>query len=433
MIVSLSGVRGVLNADMTLADVARFADNFSAKVGANEILLARDTRRTGPTISKTVAAAAMSRGLKVLDCGVISTPALFRESRVSGRPAVMITASHNEPEFNGLKFIKAGRGITKDLLDLVSSPRSREPSEFGGGTSGRAPKPSYVEDLVNRFGERCCEGIRVAMDLGGGAAISHATKLFGMLGCEVDTINDAAGVFSRKIDPSIDDLLTLRHVVKERDCDIGLGFDCDGDRLVVVDGEGQKRSGDFMLTFAISELLEETKERKVVVSLDTTQAIDDVVEGSGGRVYRSKVGEANVVAVMDEVGARLGGEGSSGGLIDGQFNYCRDSLLAAVAIVRALKRKGYRAFERVPSYHQERVTVRVSKLKAQKAFRTFAAKYSGADMTDGVKVSLSRRSWVLMRASGTEDLVRVSAEAETAREAQDNAKAFASKLSELSR
>src|SRR5208337_4445002 len=133
---------------------------------------------------------------------------------------------------------------------------------------------------------------------------------------------------------------------------------------------------------------EETGEKKVVVSLDTTQAIDDVVRKAGGRVFRTKVGEANVVGVMGDVGARLGGEGSSGGLIDGEFNYCRDSMLAAIVIIRALRQKGRGGYESVPVYHQERVAVSVSKPKAQKAFKTLASKYRDADMTDGVKIML---------------------------------------------
>ena len=433
MIASLSGIRGILNVDLTLEDVARFAGNFARTAKSDEILVARDTRSTGPAISRAVAAAAMSRGIKVLDYGVISTPALFRESRVSGRPAVMVTASHNEPEFNGLKFILEGKGITKLVFDAVTNPGTGLPEGFGAGTIRRALRPTYVEDLVRRFGAGSCEGVRVALDLGGGAAISHATRLLRMLGCELCSVNDAAGVFSRRVDPVSDELTVLRRLVRERGCDIGLGFDCDGDRLVIVDAAGRKRNGDFMLTFAISELLEETGETRVVVSQDTTQAIDDVVGRAGGHVFRSKVGEANVVGVMGEAGARLGGEGSSGGLIDGEFNYCRDSMLAAIVIIRALRREGRKAYESVPVYHQERVAVSVSKPRAQKAFRSLAAEYDDVDMMDGIKIGLSRRSWVLVRASGTEDLVRVSAEAETAREALQNAKTFAARLVELSK
>ena len=433
MIASLSGIRGILNVDLTLEGVAHLAGNFAQTAGSNEILIARDTRSTGPAISKTVAASAMSRGVKVLDYGVISTPALFRESRVSGRPAVMVTASHNEPQFNGLKFVLEGKGITKQVFDVVMGPDTRQPEGFGAGTIRRALKPTYAEDLIQRFGAGSCEGVKAALDLGGGAAVSHAEKLLRELGCEVYSANDAAGVFSRRVDPVADELTILRRLVRERGCDIGLGFDCDGDRLVIVDAAGRKRNGDFMLTLAISELLEETGETRVVVSLDTTQAIDDVVGRVGGDVFRSKVGEANVVGVMSETGARLGGEGSSGGLIDREFNYCRDSMLAAIVIIRALRRKGRRAYESVPVYHQERVAVSISKPKARKAFRSLAARYDDADTTDGIKIRLSRRSWVLMRTSGTEDLVRVSAEAETAREALRNAKTFAAKLVELSR
>jgi phosphomannomutase len=433
LISSLSGIRGILNVDLTLEDVAHFTRNFARSTGSNEILIARDTRSTGPAISRAVASAAMSVGVKVIDYGVVSTPALFRQSRVSGKPAVMVTASHNEPEFNGLKFILEGKGITKQIFDVVTGRDAGQPEGFGAGTIRRAQKPTYVEDLIQRFGTDSCEGVRVALDLGGGAAISHATMLLEKLGCETYSVNDAAGVFSRRVDPVTDELIVMRRLVRRRGCDIGLGFDCDGDRLVIVDASGRKRNGDFMLTFAISELLEETGETKVVVSQDTTQAIDDVVGRAGGRVFRSKVGEANVVGVMSDIGARLGGEGSSGGLIDGEFNYCRDSMLAAIVIIRALRRKGLKAYESVPVYYQERVAVPVSKPKARKAFRALAAKYDDADMTDGIKIRLSKRSWVLMRASGTEDLVRVSAEAETAREALRSAKSFAAKLVELSR
>jgi len=433
MIASLSGIRGVLNADLTLGDVGRFAGNFARAVGSKQVLLARDTRATGPAISRAVAAAVMSKGSGVLDYGVISTPALFRESRVNGMPAIMVTASHNEPEFNGLKFVVEGRGISKQVLDAVLAPSVGPAGNFEAGRIKRALRPTYAEDLIARFGRRSCEGTKVALDLGGGAAISHAPKILRSLGCEVSSVNDAPGIFSRRVDPVADDLVILRKLVKEKDCDIGLGFDCDGDRLVIVDAAGRKRSGDFMLTFAISELLEETGEMKVVVSLDTTKAIDDVVKKTGGNVFRSKVGEANVVGVMGEMGARLGGEGSSGGLIDGGFNYCRDSMLAAIVIIRALGKKGRKAYDSVPTYHQERTTVSIPKSRAQRAFNAMASKYRDADTTDGVKVMLPGGSWVLMRASGTEDIVRVSAEAKSAREAFKNAKIFASKLVELSR
>ena len=431
MIASLSGIRGILNKDLTLAEVARFAENFGIATGSRDFLLARDPRSTGPAMSKAAAGALMSLGATVHEYGIISTPALFRESRTKKLPAVMITASHNEPEFNGLKFLVDGAGIGKDLFDRVTTGSARR-GEFVQGALKAEHRPTYVEDLVARFKEGSCEGMKVAVDLGGGAAISHTVPLLRRLGCEVGSINDTYGVFNRRVDPVADDLVVLRKMVKDRDCDVGLGFDCDGDRLVIVDSAGKKRTGDFMLSLALTEMIAETGEGKVVVSVDTTRAVDDVAGKLGCTVYRSKVGEANVVGLMKEHGARLGGEGSSGGLIDGSFNYCRDSMLAALSIITALKKTGRKFYGSVPVYHQERVALALAKAKALKGIKRLAASHKDADTTDGLKIHLPDRSWVLLRPSGTEDVVRVSAEAPSAAKAKKIVGTFSRRLRELS-
>jgi phosphomannomutase len=433
LIASLSGIRGILNEDLSLAEAARFATNFGVELGAKEFLLARDPRSTGPALSRAVAGGLMSLGAIVFDYGVISTPALFRESRTRSRPAVMVTASHNEPEFNGLKFISDGKGVDGEVFEAVVGERKPRKESFHAGVLKPVHRSSYVDDLVERFGAGSCEGVRVALDLGGGAAIPHAMPLLRKLGCEVVSVNDSLGVFNRRIDPVADDLGLLRKFVRQEDCDVGLGFDCDGDRLVIVDSSGRKRTGDYMLTLALSEMLATSEQKTVVVSVDTTIAADEIVKEAGGRVHRSKVGEANVVGMMEQKGARLGGEGSSGGLIDGSFNYCRDSMLAALAIIRALKGKGRGFYDSVPVYNQERVAIGIPKAKAQRGIRKLVAEFDNADLTDGLKIALSRRSWVLIRPSGTEDVVRVSAEAETADKVAQISKRFAKKITELSR
>ncbi len=431
MIASLSGIRGILNEDIALTDIARFASNFAEATGGGEFLLARDTRRTGPAISRAVAAEFMASGGTVLDYGVISTPALFRESRVKGVPAVMVTASHNEPEYNGLKFIAGGAGIGKVMFEKVVGKRLSGGRQFSQGRLIRPVRPCYVDSLAEMYGEGSCAGMNVAVDLGGGAAISHAVPLLRRLGCQVTSINDAYSVFTRTVDPVADDLGLLRRTVKAKGCAIGLGFDCDGDRLVIVDSSGRKRSGDYMLTLALRRLMRETGESQVVVSVDTTQAVDDVAREAGGKAFRARVGEANVVRVMREKGVRLGGEGSSGGLIDGEFNFCRDSMLAALAIIRALRDDGDSLYSSVPEYHQERVALRMPRAKAERAFKALARRYDHPDLSDGLKVALPRRSWVLMRPSGTEDVVRVSAEAPSAARAKSIAREFARKLGGL--
>lgn len=433
MIASLSGIRGKFGADLGPEDVPGLTGSFGRAVGSHEFLVGRDTRTTGNAMARAAIAGLLALGGTVYDYGVVSTPALFRESRLRNLPAVMVTASHNEPEFNGLKFIVGGAGAGKELFDSIVSRSKQEPGELPGGAVRRVPRTSYADDLVDRFGAGSGEGVSVAADFGGGAAISHAVSILSRLGCQVTTLNDAPGVFSRRVDPVADDLALLKRTVREKRCDIGLGFDCDGDRLVIVDSEGKKRTGDQMLTLALSDLLRERGEKKVVVSMDTTRAVDDVAEGLGCRAYRSKVGEANVVAMMNEVGTSLGGEGSSGGLIDASFNSCRDSMLAALAIIRALKKQGRKFYESVPSYHIARTAVQVPRSKVRKAMKSLAREHPGGDATDGLKVALPKRSWVLVRPSGTEDVVRVSAESTTAQKAEALAASFANRLKGLSR
>jgi len=432
VVASISGIRGILNQDFALADLVGWVRNFASLTKSGEVLLARDTRRTGDVIRRSVVGRLLASGSDVTDYGVISTPALFRESLRLGKPAVMITASHNEPEWNGIKFIVNGRMIDEGQLSYIFSGdgSSHDPGE----RMVRArPHSRYDDDLLDRFGERSAEGVKVALDLGGGAAIVHAPSILARLGCEVTSLNDTPGVFNRTIDPVSDPLTLLQKVVNRKECDIGLAFDCDGDRLVILDSEGRKRSGDFMLTLALAQILPTMKAKKVVVSVDTTQAVDELVKGFGGKVSRSKVGEANVIQSMAEVGSTLGGEGSSGGLIDTSFNYCRDSMLAAITIIKALARKGSRAYDEVKSYHQTRTALKAPRKKALAGIKRLQRKYPEAETVDGVKIWLSRRSWVLLRPSGTEDSIRISAEAASEKESQDIVKSFSKKLQELSR
>jgi phosphomannomutase len=431
-VASISGVRGIFNRDLLPAEVVAYAKNFSSITASPEILVGRDTRPTGELVVRLIKGALLESGKGVVDYGVLSTPALYRESRLRERAALMITASHNEPEWNGIKFVLNGRGVVQDEFDLILKPR-RKVSPGDWATAARpGPQPSYNRDLVAAAGEGSCDGVKVAVDLNGGAAVAHAPAILKALGCDLTVIGGTPGIFSRTIDPTSDGLELLTRTVREKGCDVGFAFDCDGDRLVLVDSEGSKRTGDYMLTLAVRELLPELRDRVVVVSTDTSQAIDDVVSEMGGRTVRSKVGEANVISKMTEEKAEIGGEGSSGGLIDGRFNLCRDSMLAAITIVKAIRRRGGRALGQAPSYHQVRLKAALERKNAGAAIRRLQKENPDADMLDGIKISVSDRSWVLIRMSGTEDVVRVSAESRSEEEAQQLADSYMDRLRRLS-
>jgi phosphomannomutase len=427
-VTSTSGIRGIFNFDLLSEGMVEYAENFVGLLEARELLIARDTRATGPIASRAVTSAVLGMGTDVIDYGIISTPAIFRESRRNERPAVIVTASHNEPEWNGLKFVVNGRGINQSEMDEVLRKGKKRKEVPVPGSSRIAEGFTYNEELVRIVGKGSAQGVKVVLDLNGGAAIEHAPNVLRALGCEVHTIGDSRGLFTRIIDPTVDPLDMLCKTVKGRGADVGFAFDCDGDRLVVVDSDGKKRTGDYMLTLALKEAFQTLNEKDVVVSVDTTQAIDEVVKEAGGRVFRAKVGEANVMERMAENGVRMGGEGSSGGLIDSSFNNCRDSLIAAALIVGALKKKGKKAYGQVKSYEQARVKMEMPRKKALEAMKRLAKEQPDADTLDGIKLRLSDTTWVLIRVSNTEDVVRVSAEAPNMKEAENIAHSYLGKV-----
>jgi phosphomannomutase len=432
VVASISGIRGIINEDLFPRDLAGYVRSFAELATSDLFFVGRDTRRSGQTIDRIVCGTLASAGARVIDYGVISTPALFRESRLAEVPAVMITASHNEPEWNGIKLILAGRGIAQAGMDTVLASKKKQGQKaMTSGTVTHRNKSSYNGELIEMAGIGSGDGVSVAIDLNGGAGIPHAPVILQGIGCNAKALGGTMGVFSRTIDPTNDSLHLLTETVKDEGLHAGFAFDCDGDRLVLVDDKGEKKTGDFMLALAVKKLLPEREKKSVVVSVDTSRAVEDVVTKLGGKVHRAKVGEANVVSKMVEEDISLGGEGSSGGLIDGSYNYCRDSMIAVTALVKAMKKSGSRIFDEVPSYEQVRLKVPFERKKALVAIKKLQKEHPEADTLDGLKIETSSKSWVLIRASGTEDAIRVSAEAKTLEEAEELADSYLNKVKRL--
>ena len=430
-ILSVSGIRGVFNEDLPASDLLRYVRSFVKLSGRGEFLLAKDTRPTGEALRRIVASAILRDGANVVDYGVISTPALFRESRKSGRPAIMITASHNPPSWNGLKFIRNGTGIGKKEFESLVQAKVVPPGKILSGRN-RKSTANYDADVLRTQSHAAGSGVKIVLDLGGGAAIMHAPTILRSIGCTVHTIGDTPGIFERTIDPTADPLEALSKIVIDTSADIGFAFDCDGDRLVVVDDEGKKRSGDLMLAMALMVVLSERPSSNVAVSVDTSLAVDEIVERAGGKVFRTPVGEANVLEGMVANQARFGGEGSSGGFIDGEFNNCRDSMVAATALIRGLKRWGKKLYSQPRTYHQTRLRLEIPRSRGAAVVKKLVKESEEAETLDGIRVRLSRESWVLVRPSGTEDIVRISAEARSKKEADEIAETYVKKVKRLS-
>lgn len=429
LILSVSGYRGIVGYDLNPIDLMRIAKSFGIFIKNGSCAIGRDTRNSSVMISKAVIAGLLEANCNVLDFGIVSTPALFKEVARRGlEGGLMITASHNPPEWNGVKFIVRGRGIFEEELSNLLKLNS---SISKIGTYSNVPS-RYIDDLISYIGKDSCSGLRISLDLGGGSGSLFIPKLFKEIGCKVLTFNDSPGIFSRIIDPIEDELKYLSEIVLKNGLDAGFAYDCDADRVAIIDDKGRKLQADFTLMLCLKYLMENTGLREAVVSVDTSMGLENIVNELGGKVYYSKVGEANVVMEMMKRGCKLGGEGSSGGLIVSEFVLCRDGALASALISKMIKQEGELSdlIKYFPNYHQIRNKIHCNKEDAERIISILAQEHHDFDATDGIKIK-KKDSWILIRPSRTEELLRISVEAKSKDIAEDIMKYYLRRIKSI--
>ena len=403
---TISGVRGIFGDDFTLREVLEFCNNFSSLIKSQKCVIGRDTRPTGIMVKETAGAALRQNGINVYDLGMAPTPVVFHESQKYGS-GIVVTSSHNPIEWNGLKFIIEGRGINESEL-----PQILEHQEYKKSSIGTEDKieSSYLDDAKKIIGN-IKNTPKIAVDIGGGAARDFAPKLLEELGCSVQVINPDLDGCSRGPDPTSDNLTDL--VSASADKDIGFAFDLDGDRLVVVKN-GKKQSPDVTLGLGIAKALD-LGYKKFVLSIDTSVSIEKFISENGGTTQRSKVGEANVIDLMIKTQAQAGGEGSSAGFILPEFNFCREGILTSGLIASMLEDSKFNeVLNFMENYIQIREKTNVDSSYHDKVIEKVSSKlntkYSEVVTLDGIKGIIDENSWVLVRKSNTEDIIRISAE-----------------------
>jgi len=432
-----SGVRGVVNEDLTPADateVAQAAGTVWAAGGADRVAVARDTRRTGPMLVDSVAGGLASVGVSVDRLGVVPTPALQAYAERAGVPGLMVTASHNPPEYNGIKLVGAdGVELPRERLEAIETrlldetPRRVDWDETGTSRRVDGAARAYVEELLAAVDREAVADtdLTVAVDPGHGAGTVTSPDFFRRLGCRVKTINaQPDGHFpGRDPEPVAGNLGDLRRFVRATDADLGVAHDGDADRAIFVDERGAHVEGGAALAALAADALAEGD--TVVSAVNASQRLVDVVEAAGADLSLTPIGSTYIVSRIRDLLATgrsvpVAGEGN-GGILFPEYRIARDGAYTAARFCELLANSDEPASDlaaRYDDYVNVRRDVAYDSERQREAMLDAierAAEESPAelDTTDGYRLDYGD-GWALARPSGTEPVVRVYAEARSA-------------------
>jgi phosphomannomutase len=433
--IGVSGIRGVVGEFLTPVLARAFAQAFGTYVGSGRVIVGRDTRASGPMLQHAVHCGLLAAGCDVVDVGVLPTPTIQIYTAASrARGGLAITASHNPPEYNALKMFNA-QGLffnhyeRGELLDLYHQSDFRQAvnSEIRAVTCDFEAAPKlHVERILQHIDAARIRArrFRVALDGVNGAGSKLSVRFLAeVLGCDLHAISvDPTKPFPRIAEPRPDTLGDLSALVQREHCDLGFGQDPDGDRLAIADGEGTVLDNDDVLALVVDSVLTRMP-GDVVVNLSTSAVIDDVAAKHGRLVYRTAVGEANVVETMQAVGAVIGGEGSNGGIIFPAVHSCRDSYTGMAFVLDRMAASGRTLAElhaELPRYYRKMGKVAFEHGRLGPMMQALDRRFPEArkDRTDGLKILLPD-GWIHVRASNTEPLLRLGAEAKSAQRLEE--------------
>ncbi len=431
LMISVSGMRGIVGTDLTPELVARHAaalGAWAAAAGKPLVVLGRDSRTSGAMFAHAAIAGLMSVGCDVIDLGIVPTPTtqLAVEHHHAGA-GLILTASHNPIAWNALKLV----GPDGIFLDAAAGGAVRALADAGppradwdglGGLRHDADSVQRHLDLVLGLPEVDVglirrAGFTVALDCVRGAGGAVIPILLERLGCRVVGINlETDGRFPREPEPIPENLGDLSALVRSSGAHIGMAVDPDVDRLALVDERGQPIGEDYTLAFAVRAVLQESTARPAVVAnLSTSLVVEDAAIAGGARFLRAPVGEANVAQMIKAEGAVIGGEGN-GGVILPALHIGRDAPLGVALILQYLAREKSPVSQLVAQAPRYRIVKAKIPRGAdlQSAYQALKTRFPEAstDERDGLRLSWPGR-WVHLRASGTEPVIRIIAEAPT--------------------
>ena len=429
------GVRRTANDVLTPEFASRLAACYGTLVKGT-VAVGGDTRTSTLMLKQAVTAGLLSSGCDVVDLGILPTPGVQYAVRKYYDGGVMITASHNPPQYNGLKFLdEDGIGIPDEMdieierLYFDAEPDRVEFHEIGQLYQNDKVIDEYVDEAVSKVDVEAIReaNLKVVVDCGSGAGCFTAPYLIRKLGCDVTTLNSQPDGFfpGRNPEPIEENLQELIHVVKELNADIGLAHDGDADRTICIDEKGNFVLGDKTFTLVEKQMLKENDGGIIVTTVATSQAIYDIAEEYDGEVIATAVGDLLVARKLKDEDGLFGGE-ENGGLIFPDFVYGRDAVMTVAKILEIVAKEKKPLSELVgelPVYYASKTKVECPDDEKEFVMESIAEEIKTTtdfelDLTDGVKI-LKEDGWVIIRPSGTEPIFRCFSESDSQQKADE--------------
>lgn len=444
LMVSVSGIRGLVGNGLDPHTIVKYASAYADFCGEGKIIVGSDGRITGDMVKNILIGTLQAKGNDIIDLGICPTPTvLYNVKKLSAVGGIQISASHNPNEWNALKLLNSkGEFMTPEenkmmLTNLEESQKKyKKWNELGTTTHYSEGLQNHWEDVLKLVDIDLIrsKNFKVVLDCVNGAG-SYVMPLFlEKLGCEVIKLNcDKSGIFPRLPEPLPENLTKTMEAVKVYNADLAIVVDPDVDRIVLITEKGEPFIEENTISLAVKHVLSKSK-GNVVVNLSTTRSVDDIAAKEGCKVFRSPVGEANVVKLMKEVNAVIGGEGS-GGVIYPKLHYGRDALVGTVLSLEHLAQNNKSLSElkeEMPKYSIVKKKIELGVTDPDSVISSLTQRYANENINtdDGLRIDFDDH-WVHFRKSNTEPIIRCIAEAKTEQIAEQYIEKYFYEVKEL--
>ena len=421
-----NGIRGVFSEDFTLEFVHYMTLAIATYFKNGSILVGYDGRESSQIIAKVVCSTLNYAGLDCNNAGLVPTPCLeYAVKKLGYSGGIMITASHNPPQYNGIKLAaKDGVEISREdelIIEDIFLKKNwiKNPSKWGITEKEDRAINVYVDGIISHIDSQKIKSknLKVVLDLGNGAQAVTAPIFCNSLGCKIFLINEKIdGLFpGRGSEPTPQNLSELSKIVQQNNADLGIAFDGDGDRSIFCDNNGDILTGDKSALVLTKFILQKNPNSLVVTCLNSGSNIELVANEFNSKVIRTKVGSVEVSRKMMSTNALIGFE-ENGGFMFGKHNQVRDGCMTLALMLEFLATSEKTLSDEISSLPPSFTTkdkIACSQEDSKKLIQSLKEEFQNSDTTDGIKITSNSKNWVMIRPSGTESIIRIYGEAET--------------------